>query len=363
MTDKTGKLRVAIIGTSHVHVDLLSHDFSAFPDEAEIVGCAEIGGVSEEEKALRIKYNFPKDLKLKVWDDYRELLSSGIDLALLCTDIASHADIACEILRMGINVMVEKPMALSMADAKRMYRAYKESGAELFINWPVAYLPAFLKVKELADSGIVGDVLRVCYRSPSTPGPYTVTDENREELSKLWWYRKESGGGSISDYAGYGCLLSTWITGKTAVRASGFARQMLLGFSDVEDYSVFTIDFGDSFGLVEGSWSTYSNGEIPTGPVVYGTSGVIVADRYNRNVKVYKTLLPYKPSPKPEYVFDAGEKCDSFAREAIGHLKYGKPLCELLTPELNMRVMAAFDAGIRSCRSGNTEKAEDPFGL
>ena len=106
----------------------------------------------------------------------------------------------------------------------------------------------------------------------------------------------------MCDYAGYGCVLSTWITGKCAKRVYGLKKNFMLPFSDVEDYSVFTIDFGDSVGVIEGSWSTLNNGEIATGPVVFGTEGVIVADRYAPDVKIYKDLIPYQPSPTPNQV-------------------------------------------------------------
>lgn len=355
------KLRVAIIGMEHVHINNLSHDFNKYPDKLEWVGIAEIPPYTDEQIKLRTKLNLPTDIDLKFWTDYKELLAQNIDIAIICTNIEKHADIVEEVLALGINTVVEKPMALSMADARRMYRAYKRSTAELIINWPIAWFPAFRKVKELADSGIVGDVLRVQYRSPSTRGPYKLNEYTPEELSKLWWYKHAEGGGSICDYAGYGCVLSTWITNKTAKKVFGLKKNFFLPFSDVEDYSVFTIDFGDSVGLIEGSWSTMNNGEIATGPIVYGSEGVIVADRFAPEVKIYKDLIPYQPSPEPNEVYMTEPTSDNIASNVINHILEGEPLFEIVTPEFNMKAMAAFDAGIRSCESGMPETAEEPF--
>lgn len=356
------KLRVAFIGIAHVHVDNLSHDFLKFSDRIELVGAADVPPFTEDELNLRIKLNMPHDFELKLWDDYKELLAQNIDIAVVCTDIKDHADIVEEILGLGIHAVIEKPMALTMEDAKRMYRAYKKSTAELIINWPVAWFPAFNKAKELADSGIIGDVLRVHYRSPSTRGPYKLGEHSADELSKLWWYKAERGGGSISDYAGYGCLLTTWITKRIAKRVSGFKKNFFLPFSDVEDYSTFTIDFGDSIGLIEGSWSTMSNGQVPTGPVIYGSEGVIVSDRYDPCVKVYKELKPYVMSPDPDEVYEVGGPgIYGLVENVTEHFLEGKPLHELLTPEFNMKSMAAFDAGRRSCETGQIEYTEEPF--
>ncbi len=355
------KLRAAIIGLSHIHVITLSRDFNRYPDELEIVGMADVPPFTRKALETKLRLNIPDDVELKLWDDYKELLKADIDIAIICTDIKDHANIVCETLGMGIHTVVEKPMALDMDDAKKMYRAYKKSTAQLIINWPVAWFPAFRKAKELTDAGVVGDVLRVQYRSPATRGPYKLNENTPEELSKLWWYQSDRGGGSICDYAGYGCVLTTWIAGKVAKKVYGIKKNFYLPFSDVEDYASFTIDFGDSVGLVEGSWSTMNNGEIPTGPVIYGSEGVIVSDRWSPEVKIYKDLIPYVPSPEPNEVIKVEDCADNIARNTIDFITKASPLFELVTPEFNMKVMAAFDAGRRSCVSGQAELVKEPF--
>ncbi|MBQ8525164.1 MAG: Gfo/Idh/MocA family oxidoreductase [Clostridia bacterium] len=355
------KLRVAIIGIAHIHVKTLTPVFHRMSDVYEIVGIADVPPYTEEEYQIRLKLNMPDNIELKIWDDYKELLRQNIDIAVICTDIKGHADIVEEVLSMDIHAVVEKPMTLSMADAKRMYRAHKASKAELIINWPIAWFPSFRKAKELADSGIIGDVIRVHYRSPATCGPYIPDNHPKDELAKLWWYRGDRGGGSICDYAGYGCVLSTWITGKTAKRVAGMSKRFILDFADCEDYSAFTIDFGDAIGLIEGSWSTLSNGEIPTGPVIFGKKGVIVADRFSPRVKVYTNFIPYVPTPEPNAVYDCEPISEDIAKNIAEFILDGKPLYEMVTADFNMKVMAALDAGRKSCESGNIEKAEEPF--
>lgn len=356
-----GKMRIAFIGMQHIHLKNLSKDFNKYQDEVEIVGVADVPPYTAEELETRIQLNKPTDVEIPLWDDYKELLKQDIDAAIICTDVKGHADIVEEILDLGIHTIVEKPMALDMADAKRMYRAHLRSEAELIINWPVAWVPAFRKVKELADSGIVGDILRIQYRSPSTKGPYKGSQYTAAERSKLWWFQHDRGGGSVCDYAGYGCALTTWIAGTTAKRVAGFKKNFFLQFSDVEDYSTFTIDFGNCIGHVEGSWSTLNSGEIPTGPIVYGTEGTIVSDRYEKDVRVYLGLCQYKLSPPPTEVHPVEDTGETLAIHLLKHFREGEPLFELLTAEFNMKMMSAFDAGRRSCESGMIEMAEDPF--
>ena len=361
---KMKKYRVAYIGMGHIHLINLSHDFSRHPNMYELVGVAEIPSQMHN-RDMHTKLNKPTDVELEIWDDYKELLAADIDIAVICTDIKDHVEIAEETLGMNIHTVIEKPMACNMADAKRIYKAYKKSTAELIVNWPIAWFPAYNKVKELADSGIVGDILRVQYRSPCTIGPYKFSEHPIEELEKLWWYKHDRGGGSICDYAGYGCVLTTWITGKTAKRVAGMKKNFTMkAFPDIEDYSVFSIDFGDCVGLIEGSWSTMSNGEIKTGPIVYGSKGVIVADRFDPEVKVYTDIIPYVPSPPANQVFPTGgplEIKDDAAANLYNHLENGTPINEMISADFNMKVMAAFDAGIRSCESGMIENIIEPF--
>ncbi len=356
------KIRAAIIGLAHIHAILMIRDLEKNGDKVEVVGMADYPVHDPVLVEKRLKMNTPPEgHNVKLWDDYKELLDQDIDLAVVCTDIADHASCVEEIMARNIHTVVEKPMALSMADAKRMWRAYQRSNAQLIINWPIAWFPAFRKIKELADSGIVGEVLRVQYRSPATRGPYKLGEYSNEELSQLWWYQHDRGGGSICDYAGYGCVLTTWIAGQTAKKVYGLKKNFFHPFSDIEDYATFTIDFGSCVGHIEGSWSTLNNGQIPTGPVVYGKEGVLVADRYVNDVKLYKDLAPYQPSTTPNEVFETAPVTEDIISCAVDFIREGKPLFEMITPEFNMKAMAAFDAGRRSCETGIVENTIDPF--
>lgn len=358
------KTKIAFVGLDHVHVSQMFDAFFKSGEEVEYLGAADFLSKEPDEVDKKVSSNMSKDARdnLKIFYDYNELLDLKPDLVLVNSDVKSHADCAEALLERNLNVLVEKPMAYDMADAKRMYRAAKKSEGKLMINWPIAWFPAFNKAKELADSGIIGEVLRIQYRSPSTRGPYRLDQFTPAQLSDMWWYQHDRGGGSIMDYAGYGCVLCTWIANSTAKSVYGIKKNFFLPFSDVEDYSAFTIDFGNKVGFLEGSWSTMNNGEIATGPVVYGREGVIVADRFNPTVKVYKDLKPYQPSPAPTEVFETLPNDNALmAKNVIAYLRGEAPLHELLTLDFNMKAQVALAAGIRSCESKQTEAAEDPF--
>lgn len=190
------KLRAAVIGLDHVHTKEMIEAFTKNPD-TDLVGIAEYHDCTEEELQFHLRRHTPEGIEPEVYRDYKELLKQNLDIAVVCTGVNDHADIVEETLALGINTIIEKPMALNMNEAKRMYRAYKASSAQLMINWPVAWFPCFRKVKELADAGVVGDILRVEYRSPATCGPYARDEMPPSELAKSWWFKHDEGGGAI----------------------------------------------------------------------------------------------------------------------------------------------------------------------
>ena len=122
------KYRIALIGLSHVHVAQLTRDFLKYPEKFEVIGAADVAPfVGDFEMGSRMK--FLEKREIKIWDDYKELLKQDVDIAIVCTVINSYPEIVEETMALGIHTIVEKPMALTMENARRMYRAYKTGKA------------------------------------------------------------------------------------------------------------------------------------------------------------------------------------------------------------------------------------------
>ena len=63
----------------------------------------------------------------------------------------------------------------------------------------------------------------------------------------------------------------------------------------------------------------------------------------------------------PEATYTLGDITEDVVQNVIEHFTSGTPLNEMITPEFNMKVQAALDAGIRSCESGCIEDVAEPF--
>lgn len=350
------KVKIAIIGMGHVHVKLMYEAFQQYVDEIDWLGLADMRCDRPDETRRLLELNAGEARNLPFFSDYRELLEKRPELVLCGSGIRDHVEVGVAALKAGASVILEKPMTMCFEDAVTLYEAHLESKGELIVNWPVAWFEAFRKAKELTEQGAVGRVVRFQYRTPATLGPYSTVGMKEEELKKLWWYQREQGGGSIMDYAGYSATLATWFLGeKQAKTVYGIKKNVFIPFSDAEDYSFFMADYGDAIALMEGSWSTVSSGEIPTGPIVYGTEGTIVCDRFSDEVKVYRSYRPYKPCLPPDEVYRLGPCKDNLARNVLDHLKGKKPLFEMLRAEFNLRSAAILSAGRESCETGKAE--------
>lgn len=345
------EIKVAFFGVHHPHASMLYNTFKS-SDRCSIIGYADTPDFDELTDEERIGNLGAGAKEMKKFASCRELLDMNPDLAVVASTNAGKVDICLEILSRKIPVIVEKPMAKSYEDAKKLVECAEKNGTKIITNWPVSWFPAYRKAIGLAKSGEIGKVRRVVYRSPATWGPfsYSPDGENPPEdfLKRSWWYKKDFGGGSILDYACYGTMLSTYIFGHQAKDVKTIAKQFDTSFSDVEDYSAMLLDFGDGVGLLEGSWNSFNPAEIPTGPVIYGSDGVIVCDRHSTKIKIYRGKS-HKPT-EPVEVIDTNISYDStgLATNIFNYLDGTADLDETIDMPLNLQVMYALTKGMEN---------------
>jgi predicted dehydrogenase/nucleoside-diphosphate-sugar epimerase len=98
----------------------------------------------------------------KAYTDFGELLEKEKpDVVHVLTPPSSHADLAIQAMNAGAHALVEKPMALSVAEADRMIEAARANGVKLGANHNYLLKPSVLKAREMVASGEIGEVVYV----------------------------------------------------------------------------------------------------------------------------------------------------------------------------------------------------------
>jgi predicted dehydrogenase len=120
-----------------------------------------------------------------------------VDAVYIATPPSSHKQYTLMAARTGKPVYVEKPMALNFAECQEMIAACKTAGVPLFIAYYRRALPRFLKIKELVDSGAIGQVRFVSVALYQAAGDLNVAAPPWRVVPEI------SGGGLFVDLASH----------------------------------------------------------------------------------------------------------------------------------------------------------------
>jgi predicted dehydrogenase len=124
----------------------------------ELARLAWVCDLSEERRAAAT----PRYPSARATGDFDELLADeAVEAVVVATPVPTHASLARRALAAGKHVFVEKPMALGADEAEELVALAAERGLVLMPGHLLLYHPAVVKLKELVDSGTLGDVLYV----------------------------------------------------------------------------------------------------------------------------------------------------------------------------------------------------------
>ena len=205
------KWKVAGINFDHFHMgDLLREAFN-HPD-AEIVGICD----ADPKRMQGAIDNFGIAADRVYTDPEKCLAETKPDLVILCPATAEHAVWVERVAPAGVNILMEKPFAASIADADRMIAAVQKTGKLLAINWPLAWYRSHNTTKRLIDEGAIGEVIEVHFYDGNRGPLYhladkvEVSDEQVQAGKPNSWFYKKSAGGAACSICRLRCHLGSW---------------------------------------------------------------------------------------------------------------------------------------------------------
>ena len=144
----------------------------AHPDRLEIVGVAEPRDFYRNEMVK--KFNIPEKNVYADWQDLakRKKFADGV---IIATQDNMHTEPAVKFAQQGYHIMLEKPMAPTAAECKKIVAAAKKNGIIFAVCHVLRYTNYTRKLKQLLDSGVIGDIVSI---------------QHIEEVG--WWHQAHS---------------------------------------------------------------------------------------------------------------------------------------------------------------------------
>jgi predicted dehydrogenase len=254
------QVRVGIIGSafsSNVHAEA----FQEVPEAVLVAACSRTRRHVEE---------FARHWKIP-WTttDYRRLVERpDVDAVVVGIPNDLHREVVVAAAEAGKPVILEKPMAHTLADADAMLAACHEHGVALMYAETLCFSPKYVRAKRLVESGAIGK-LYMAKQGEKHSGPHSA-----------WFYDvRRSGGGSLVDMGCHGIEWARWMYGKRRPRSviAHCQRVAHTKRTQGEDNAVVILEFeGGGIALLENSWAKH--GGMDDRVELYGTEGVIYCD-------------------------------------------------------------------------------------
>ncbi|MBD2866391.1 Gfo/Idh/MocA family protein [Paenibacillus oceani] len=151
-------IKAGIIGQGRSGRNIHGNALSKLTDTYRIAAVCD--GLEERRQRAAQEYG------CKAYATYQEMTANEkLDLVVNASPSELHFPITLELLRQGINVLCEKPLAKTPGEVDQLIAAAKESGAVLAVFQQSRYMPAFVKLREVIDSGVLGRVIQVDFTS------------------------------------------------------------------------------------------------------------------------------------------------------------------------------------------------------
>jgi predicted dehydrogenase len=238
----TGRLRVGIIGAGSIarsHVD----GYLRAPGDVVVSAVADVDPGHARGLADRAG-------GASVFADYREMLAASVvDAVDICLPHHLHAEAILAAAEAGLHVLCEKPLCLTMEEAREIRRAVTAAGITLMCSHNQLFLPPVVAARKVLQEDILGRV----YEARTTDSFYNDFDP-----STMGWraHRSTSGGGELIDTGYHPTYLLLYLMGGEPVDVVAMLSRHRLTFMEGEDSAQVVVRFADgSVGTITTSWA------------------------------------------------------------------------------------------------------------
>jgi glucose-fructose oxidoreductase len=265
-------LKVGIVGLVHEHVAAFLGGGAMTPAGSVLKRPdIELVGVVEPDQALfdsyAKRYHLSASLHFK---SIGEMAAKAHPQAVLVfTAPSEHRLVVEECARLGVNVMMEKPLAFTYDDALAMERAAARGKIHVLVDFETSWYPSNSEANRLLSQGSLGTLVKAVIRD-GHQGPKEIGVQ--PEFLKWLVDPKQDGDGALTDFGCYGPDLMTWMMkGEAPLSVTAVTKRLKPEvYPDVDDEADIVLNYPHAVVIVQASWSW------PFGVKqmdVYGTKG------------------------------------------------------------------------------------------
>jgi predicted dehydrogenase len=269
-------MKIGILSFAHHHGEAYIQNLRKIPQ-------VELAGVADEDSNRGEK--IAKQNGARFYRSYEELITSGLDGVVVCTENSQHRAIVELAAGAGVHILCEKPLATTVEDARSMVDVCQRAGVLLMTAFPMRFSTPLVEVKKSLDAGNFGEI-------------YCFNATNQGELPSVhrqWFVDQElAGGGAVMDHTVHLVDIMRWYLGKEVCEV--YAQTNRIFHKDevqVETGALELITFENgTFASIDASWS-----RPPYWPSWGGLTfemvterGAVLVDAFRQNLTVYRQV-------------------------------------------------------------------------
>lgn len=264
-------MKYALIGCGRIAPN---HIVAARTNHLEIAALSDI--VNQNMNILSKKFDLPKDVRK--YTDYKEMLNEEKpELVAIATESGSHAKIAVDCIEAGCNLIIEKPIALSLADADMIIRKAREKGVRVCACHQNRFNKSIQKIREAVEKGRFG---RLFYGTAHIRWNRGYEYYSRAKWRGTW----EHDGGALMNQCIHNIDLLRWMMGDDIIEVVGMTDRLNHEYIEAEDVGIALIRFANgSYGIVEGTTDIYPQNLEET-LYIFGEKGTVKAGGRSANI-------------------------------------------------------------------------------
>ena len=257
-------MKYALIGCGRISTN---HIKAALNNELEIVAVCDI--LSEKMEAILEKHELQGNENIHRYTDYTEMIAKeSPELVSVATESGIHAEIALYCINKGINVIIEKPIAMSIEDADRIIEAAEEKGVKVSACHQNRFNVAVQELRKAVETERFGKL--------SHGSIHVRWNRNHGYYDQAKWRGTwAQDGGALMNQCIHGIDLLRWMMGGEVEEVYGATRQQFHDYLEAEDIGMAVLKFKNgAIGTIEGTTNVYPKNLEET-LYVFGEKGTV----------------------------------------------------------------------------------------